>query len=35
MGFDAIADGLRDVYYRTVKLGHFSERMGRIEDDRG
>jgi putative transposase len=35
IGFEAIADGLWDVYYRTVKLGRFSERTGRIEDDRG
>jgi putative transposase len=35
VGFEAVADGLWDVYYRTVKLGRFSERTGRIEDDRG
>jgi hypothetical protein len=34
-GFEAVADGLWDVYYRTLKLGRFSERTGRIEDDRG
>jgi hypothetical protein len=35
VGFEAVADGLWDVYYRSVKLGRFSERTGRIEDDRG
>jgi putative transposase len=35
VGLEAIADGLWDVYYRSVKLGRFSERTGRIEDDRG
>jgi putative transposase len=35
VGFEAIADGLWDVYYRSVKLGRFSEQTGRIEDDRG
>ena len=35
VGFEAVADGLWDVYDRTVKLGRFSERTGRIEDDRG
>ena len=35
VGFEAIADGLCDVYYRSVKLGRFAERTGRIEDDRG
>jgi putative transposase len=35
VGFEAVADGLWDVYYRSVKLGRFSERAGRIEDDRG
>jgi transposase InsO family protein len=35
VGFEAIADGLWDVYYRSVKLGRFSERTGRIEDHRG
>jgi hypothetical protein len=35
VGFEAVADGLWDVYYRSVKLGRFAERTGRIEDDRG
>lgn len=35
IGFEAIADGLWDVYYRTMKLGRFAERTGRIEDHRG
>ncbi|MGH7628733.1 MAG: DDE-type integrase/transposase/recombinase [Gemmatimonadales bacterium] len=35
VGLEAVADGLWDVYYRSVKLGRFSERTGRIEDDRG
>jgi putative transposase len=35
IGLEAVADGLWDVYYRTVRLGRFSERTGRIEDDRG
>jgi len=35
VGFEAIADGLWDVYYRSMKLGRLSERTGRIEDDRG
>jgi hypothetical protein len=35
VGFEAVADGLWDVYYRSVKLGRSSERTGRIEDDRG
>ena len=35
VGLEAVADGLWDVYYRTVRLGRFSERTGRIEDDRG
>jgi putative transposase len=35
VGFEAVADGLWDVYYRSVKLGRFADRTGRIEDDRG
>jgi hypothetical protein len=34
-GVEAVADGLWDVYYRTVTFGRFSERTGRLEDDRG
>ncbi|MGH7518671.1 MAG: DDE-type integrase/transposase/recombinase [Gemmatimonadales bacterium] len=35
VGLEAVADGLWDAYYRSLKLGRFSERTGRIEDDRG
>ena len=35
IGFEPIDDGLWEVYYRTVKLGRFDERRGRIEDDQG
>jgi hypothetical protein len=35
IGFAPIADGLWEVYYRTVKLGRFDERRGRIEDEQG
>jgi len=35
VGFEAVADGLLDGYYRRVKLGRLSERTGWIEDDPG
>lgn len=35
IGFEAIDDGLWDVYFGPLRLGRFSERTGRIEDDRG
>jgi transposase InsO family protein len=35
IGFEAIDDGLWDVYFGPLRLGRFSERTGRLEDDRG
>lgn len=35
IGFEPIADGLWEVYYRTIKLGRFDERRGCIEDENG
>jgi putative transposase len=35
VGFEAIDDGLWDVYYYQCRLGRFDERRGRIIDDRG
>lgn len=35
IGFEAIDDGLWDVYYYHCRLGRFDERRGRIIDDRG
>jgi transposase InsO family protein len=35
LGFEAIDDGLWDVYFGPLRLGRFSEHTGRIHDDRG
>lgn len=35
VGLEPIDDALWDVYFRSLRLGRFSERTGRIEDDRG
>ena len=35
IGFEAIDDGLWDVYFHHCRLGRFDERRGRIIDDRG
>ncbi len=35
IGFEAIDDGLWDVYFHHCRLGRFDERQGRIIDDRG
>jgi len=35
VGLEAIDDALWDVYFGPLRLGRFSERTGRIEDDRG
>lgn len=35
IGFEAIDDGLWDVYFHHCRLGRFDERHGRIVDDRG
>lgn len=35
IGFEAVDDGLWEVYFGPLRLGRFSERTGRITDDRG
>ncbi|MFQ6045853.1 MAG: hypothetical protein ACE5PT_05745 [Gemmatimonadales bacterium] len=35
IGFEAIDDGLWDVYFYQCHLGRFDERLGRIIEDRG
>lgn len=35
IGFEAIDDGLWDVYFYHCRLGRFNERLGRIIDDQG
>lgn len=35
IGLEEVADGVWDVYYGPVRLGHFDERHYRIEDARG
>jgi hypothetical protein len=35
IGFEAIDDGLWDVYFYHCRLGRFDERLMRIIDDRG
>lgn len=35
IGFEAIDDGLWDVYFFHCRLGRFDERVHRIVDDRG
>jgi hypothetical protein len=35
IGFEAIDDGLWDVYFYHCRLGRFDERLGRIIDDQG
>lgn len=35
VGFEAVDDGLCEVFYGPVRLGRFHERISKIEDDRG
>ncbi len=35
IGFEAIDDGLWDVYFFHCRLGRFDERLKRIIDDKG
>ncbi len=35
IGFEAVDDGLWDVYFHHCRLGRFDDRRGRIIDDRG